>query len=630
MTGPGEQPAGAGMALRRVAFVAMPFGTKATGVAADADARTPRQVDFDALWERAFAPALTRLGYVAIRADNQIGAVIVKDMLEQLVQADLVLADVSIPNGNVYYELGVRHAARARGCILLAAEWARPLFDLAQLTQLRYPLPRGELDDETCRAIVDHLVAGVPPLADADGPVFTLTRIGSDAGLSSRTLREVAGAVFDFQTRIAEARLRAARRDKAPLRALLQTEVVQRLPAYALRDLAHPVRDYLTAAEMLALVERLPEALRRDPFFLELAADAHGRAGHFTEAIALLENLVATYGNTPARMARLGARYLEFAAQQRNRQARRHAVASGLDAWRRGVWLDLNDFDCAVRLLAALTGHGDDADTVERERCAAIVRAATTRARELDDGGTELDAALALLAVHERDAPAALRAVDALLDRGAPNWRLVALSLELDRACAGLTAAERERFAGVRRALGEALPVPQERLTRDLLPRLQREGTRYRKCQEVRARPAVAGEIVVSITSDGEETTNAAAAGDMLVENLTAAREQYLVGGEKFRQRYEPIEDLGDGWQRFRPLGRVLGLEITADLMDSLAVGEEFYIMAPWGSEQLARAGDLLVTPLPAADEVYRVARREFDETYAPDTDEQAIGGQQR
>ena len=47
-----------------------------------------------------------------------------------------------------------------------------------------------------------------------------------------------------------------------------------------------------------------------------------------------------------------------------------------------------------------------------------------------------------------------------------------------------------------------------------------------------------------------------------------------------------------------------------------LNVGEEFYITAPWGSEQLAKEGDKFVAPLPDTNEIYRIARKEFDETY--------------
>jgi hypothetical protein len=36
-------------------------------------------------------------------------------MLERLYFSDLVVADVTIPNGNVYHEIGIRHASRPRG-----------------------------------------------------------------------------------------------------------------------------------------------------------------------------------------------------------------------------------------------------------------------------------------------------------------------------------------------------------------------------------------------------------------------------------------------------------------------------------------------------------------------------------
>ena len=112
--------------LKKIAFVAMPFRKKATGLP---PGKGPSIVDFDALWEKAIFPALSDLDYLPIRADNQTGSVIIKDMLNQLVHADLVIADISIANANVYYETGVRHAARRHGCILISAEWASPLFD---------------------------------------------------------------------------------------------------------------------------------------------------------------------------------------------------------------------------------------------------------------------------------------------------------------------------------------------------------------------------------------------------------------------------------------------------------------------------------------------------------------------
>jgi len=129
---------------RKVCFMVMPYGKRVTGVDAP---NAPKEVDFDRLWEEAYRPALLKLGYEPVRADMDLGALIIKEMLERFVIAHLVCADISIPNGNVYYEIGVRHAAQEKGCVMLAADWAKPLFDIAQMPRLVYPLAAGSVPD---------------------------------------------------------------------------------------------------------------------------------------------------------------------------------------------------------------------------------------------------------------------------------------------------------------------------------------------------------------------------------------------------------------------------------------------------------------------------------------------------
>jgi hypothetical protein len=74
-------------------------------------------------------------------------------MLERLYFADLVLADMTIANSNVYYEVGIRHAAQRTGCVLLAADWSKQLFDVAQMRTVRYPLPEGNITDDTAAGL---------------------------------------------------------------------------------------------------------------------------------------------------------------------------------------------------------------------------------------------------------------------------------------------------------------------------------------------------------------------------------------------------------------------------------------------------------------------------------------------
>src|SRR5262245_54232577 len=138
------------MALKPICFLIMPFGKKPTN---NPDPKVPGEINFDALWDRALRPMIEELGYEPIRADQDVGSLIVQEMIERLAYSDLVLAEMTILNANVYYEVGVRQAAQREGCVLIAANWARQAFDVDQMRRVTYPLPEGTITDETVASI---------------------------------------------------------------------------------------------------------------------------------------------------------------------------------------------------------------------------------------------------------------------------------------------------------------------------------------------------------------------------------------------------------------------------------------------------------------------------------------------
>ena len=88
-------------------FVAMPYGRK-------------QDIDFDAVYADYLKPALDGAGFEVFRADEEERAGDIKtDMFQELLLADLVVVDLTLDNPNVWYELGVRHALRARGVLLV-------------------------------------------------------------------------------------------------------------------------------------------------------------------------------------------------------------------------------------------------------------------------------------------------------------------------------------------------------------------------------------------------------------------------------------------------------------------------------------------------------------------------------
>lgn len=144
------------MLLRPHAFVAMPFGRKP-----GPDGKT--EVDFNEVWKQLLKPALEHAGFEAFRADEErrAGDILV-DMFQELLAADLVLVDLTISNPNVWYELGVRHALRERGVVLVygALPGVEPskAFDVYTNRKLRYCLAAdGSLDTATLKSNITAL-----------------------------------------------------------------------------------------------------------------------------------------------------------------------------------------------------------------------------------------------------------------------------------------------------------------------------------------------------------------------------------------------------------------------------------------------------------------------------------------
>jgi hypothetical protein len=129
------------------AFVVMPFGNKPVELQPSAkmpgreDRDTgPIQVDFDSVWTALIEPALLKAGCEPFRADRETSAGDIRtDMFFELVTADLVVADLSIPDPNVYYELGIRDGACSSGVFIVHGGWPIPrAFDVAQDRSFQY------------------------------------------------------------------------------------------------------------------------------------------------------------------------------------------------------------------------------------------------------------------------------------------------------------------------------------------------------------------------------------------------------------------------------------------------------------------------------------------------------------
>jgi hypothetical protein len=90
-------------------------------------------------------PIIERHGYSVVRADDvQKSGAITRDIVTRLGESDLVIADLTDLNPNVFYELGVRHALRGVGTVMILDEKRTPEipFDLSAYRVIKFA---GEL-----------------------------------------------------------------------------------------------------------------------------------------------------------------------------------------------------------------------------------------------------------------------------------------------------------------------------------------------------------------------------------------------------------------------------------------------------------------------------------------------------
>lgn len=340
--------------FRPICFVVMPFNTKDSGAPPPA----PAQIDFDALWKFAIAPALVKLGYRAVRADQDMGPLIIKEMLERLYYSDIVVADVSIANANAYYEVGIRHAARTDGCVLIAADWARPVFDLAQIRHVPYPNPVVTLDEDTARPIVDLLIKAIPDWAKANTPMPETIAGYPGSGIDGARARQLAGELEAFEALRGEMATIASM-PKDSRKALAAPILAQHAPsaitqAYVAVEIVKFIRDTVGDwGSAQSYIESLPASIQVLPYMQEQLALALSKQGDHIKAISALNTLIRLAGDSSERQGLLGGRYKKLyndsvraakADTSGTAMAEPSFLEAAIDHYDQGMKLDLNDY----------------------------------------------------------------------------------------------------------------------------------------------------------------------------------------------------------------------------------------------------------------------------------------------
>src|SRR6188768_2857473 len=148
------------------AFVIRPFGKKA-----DASGTA---IDFEQVHEQLIAPALKDAGLGGGTTGEIIDAGNVReDMFSLIIEADLVVCDITVHNANVFYELGIRHALRKKGTVLIKGAPVADTtpFDILTDRYLEYSVDEpGKKLDELAAVIRATLTSA----RETDSPIFKM------------------------------------------------------------------------------------------------------------------------------------------------------------------------------------------------------------------------------------------------------------------------------------------------------------------------------------------------------------------------------------------------------------------------------------------------------------------------
>ena len=278
-----------------ICFVVMGFGKKT-------DFETGRTLDLNKSYHNMIKPAVQAAGLECIRADEIVHSGLIDvPMYEQLLKADVVVADLSTSNKNAFYELGIRHALRPYTTVVIAEDGIKTFpFDVNHVAVRQYHHLGEDIGYEEVmrfRAALTQAITEIRkknPRPD-DSPVYTFLKglnPPSIAAVVQAAVQNVAARnISDKLTELEAKGIDSLEKHSfaAPTAAITSTHSIL---MQQVED-AENKNDFVTAKSLLALIRGMmktdPTAMREDPDILQRLARATYKSNYPSEGAALKE-----------------------------------------------------------------------------------------------------------------------------------------------------------------------------------------------------------------------------------------------------------------------------------------------------------------------------------------------------
>lgn len=342
---------------KKTCFVVMGFGEKV-------DFQTGRKLNLDASYHNMIKPAVEDAGLECIRADEIVHSGIIDvPMYEQLLRADVVIADLSTYNPNAFYELGVRHALRPFSTVVIAEDKLNYPFDVNHIVIRRYRHLGDDIGVGDARKFSAELKTALGTILSKqnnDSPVYEFLN-----GLTPPEVRQLAEDVAAQAAQTPQAA--APQASDITLRVLMQqADEAQRGGNFV------AARSLLGAAREMMKPKGPDDPRHEDPYIIQRLALVTYKSklptplAALEEARSLLEALNPSTSNDTETLGLWGAvhkRLWDATKGERPEEAARH-LDEAVRGYERGFYLR-NDYYNGINYAYLLNVRAANAESPE-------------------------------------------------------------------------------------------------------------------------------------------------------------------------------------------------------------------------------------------------------------------------
>jgi tetratricopeptide (TPR) repeat protein len=374
------------MNYHALCFVDMPFGQKP-------DLKSGVVVDFDQIYNEAIKPAIEESGLEALRGDEErTGGIIHGAMFARLLLAEFVVADLTLANANVFYELGIRHAAKPFTTVPIFANVSALPFDVALVRAVAYQLKKGKLTKAAAQKLKSQLAGrlheAINGVATNDSPLFQL--IPKFPGIDlpaevTETFKDRIKEAEEFREMLSSARAQPLREEREALlkirRDLGDLKTVQRA---VLIELMSSFRDAEAFEELVELYNSFPGPLKEYVIAKQqfaLALNRRNQSDDRERALRILDELLKNRGPDSETLGVKGRIHKDIykEAAQAGRISAAAALDDAIDAYTKGFEADPRDYYPGVNAINLLIQKGDAEALKKVERLLPLVSFAVER-----------------------------------------------------------------------------------------------------------------------------------------------------------------------------------------------------------------------------------------------------------